>query len=164
MTLDHDITLPQVRAIRQEDVDAVATIDRISFPTPWSRESYLRDMLNPHCHYLVAEQHGEVIGYAGMLVVKEDSHLTTIAVHPLWRNQGIGRKLLEAMIAKALDLGAEKMTLEVRIGNTVAQKLYEQYGFVTIARLRHYYLDTGDDALVMSLNPLRLSSFGSSVN
>jgi [ribosomal protein S18]-alanine N-acetyltransferase len=157
MSLNQDAPTAFIRQMRTEDVDAVAAIDRISFPTPWSRESYLKDMANPHCHYLVAEQHDDVVAYAGMLVVKEDSHLTTIAVHPLWRGQGVGRKLLEAMIAKALALGAEKMTLEVRVGNEVAQNLYEQYGFVIIARLRHYYLDTGDDALVMILNPLRLS-------
>jgi [ribosomal protein S18]-alanine N-acetyltransferase len=132
----------------------VIRIDRLSFPTTWSRESYLRDMVNPHCFYRVAEHNGKIIGHAGMWVVQEDSHITTIAVHPLFRRQGVGRKLLIELLRAAIRKGAEKMTLEVRVGNTAAQTLYETYKFAPIARLKNYYLDTGEDAIVMTRNPL----------
>jgi [ribosomal protein S18]-alanine N-acetyltransferase len=144
-----------IRQMGYDDIDAVINIDRLSFPTTWSHESYQRDILNTHCVYRIAEIDGIIIGYAGMWIVRDDSHITTIAVHPDWRRRGIGRKLLIELMQVAFDRGAEKMGLEVRVGNTGAQHLYEEYGFVTIARLKGYYLDTGEDAFLMVQNPLK---------
>jgi len=144
-----------LRPMQTADVDAVLEIDRLSFPSAWARESYLRDLANPNCCYLVVAREGEVLAYAGMWVVEEDSHLTTLAVRPRSRRQGLGRRLLEEMMKLAMERGAKRMTLEVRATNRAAQRLYQAYGFVPIACLKNYYLDTGEDAVVMCLNPLR---------
>jgi len=145
-----------IRPMEVGDVDAALEIDLLSFPSAWARLSYLRDLVNPNCCYLVVEREGRIIAYAGMWVVKEDSHLTTVAVHPEFRREGLGRRLLEEMIRAALERGAQRMSLEVRPGNFSARRLYESCGFIPVGEIRHYYLDTDDDALVMSLSALRL--------
>ncbi len=144
------------RPMAAEDVDAVLEIDRLSFPTAWARESYLRDLDNPHCCYFVVEREGQVVAYAGMWVVREEAHLTTLAVNPNHRRQGLGKRLLREMICIAIRRGALKMTLEVRAENQVARRLYEAHGFLPIACQKGYYLDTGEDAVVMCCNPLRV--------
>jgi|WetSurMetagenome_2_1015567.scaffolds.fasta_scaffold746363_2 [ribosomal protein S18]-alanine N-acetyltransferase len=145
-----------IRPMAARDVDEVLKIDLLSFSNNWVKEGYLQDLKNPHTIYLVAEENGRIAGYAGMIVVEEESHLTTLAIHPGHRRQGLGRSLFEEMLRAAMLRGAEKMTLEVKVGNVVAQRLYEQYGFIQIAYIKGYYRDTGEDAVVMSLNPLRL--------
>jgi len=143
-----------IRVMNIDDLDEVYEIDCLSFPTAWSKESYIRDMRNPHCCYMVAVSRNSIVGYAGMWVVYEDAHITTLAVKPECRRQGIGRKLFEALMTEAAKRGAQKMSLEVRHNNNIAQRLYESYGFVPLARIKKYYLDTGDDAIVMACNLL----------
>jgi ribosomal-protein-alanine N-acetyltransferase len=146
-----------IRPMVARDADEVLKIDLLSFSNNWIKEGYLQDLKNPHTFYLVVEESGKIVGYAGMIVVEEESHLTSLAIHPNLRRRGLGRSLFEEMLRAAMLKGAEKMTLEVKVGNVVAQKMYEQYGFVQIAYIKGYYRDTGEDAVVMSLNPLRLA-------
>jgi ribosomal-protein-alanine N-acetyltransferase len=80
----------------------------------------------------------------------DEAHITTFAVHPDWRRQGIGRRLLLAMIGLAEDLGAVRMTLEVRVSNEAAQALYSEHGFAIAGRRERYYTDDGEDAYVMT--------------
>jgi [ribosomal protein S18]-alanine N-acetyltransferase len=145
-----------IRPMAARDADEVLKIDLLSFSNNWIKEGYLQDLKNPHTIYLVIEESGKIVGYAGMIVVEEESHLTALAIHPNARRRGLGRSLFEEMLRAALLKGAEKMTLEVKVGNVVAQRMYEQYGFIQIAYIKGYYQDTGEDAVVMSLNPLRL--------
>jgi ribosomal-protein-alanine N-acetyltransferase len=138
------------------DIETVVEIDRLSFPTAWTKESYLRDLANPRCCYLVIEEDKSIIGFGGMWVISDECHITTLAIHPLRRNRGLAGRLLEEMIRQAKKRGAGMMTLEVRLGNEAARRLYECYGFAIIAQVRNYYPDTEEDALVMRLNPLEL--------
>ena len=145
-----------IRVMRPEDVNAVLAIDRLSFSTAWDKSSYLRDLINPICQYFVADRDGQVFAYCGLWIVREDSHVTTIAVHPDWRHQGLGRTLMLKMIDYALQHGSTRMTLEVSIANPSAKTLYDKLGFITIGKIKAYYLDSGEDAWVMRLEPLRM--------
>lgn len=88
-----------------------------------------------------------------------EAHISTIAVRPGWRRRGIGELLLVAMIDKAVELGAEVMTLEVRVSNIAAQNLYRKYGFEEVRIKRRYYMDSGEDAIFMKTEPLASINF-----
>lgn len=90
-----------------------------------------------------------IIGYGGLWLTVDDAHVTTIAVDPRHRGQGVGELLLNALIDHAYELGARMLTLEVRVSNTVAQRLYIKYGFQPGGTRPRYYTDNGEDALIM---------------
>ena len=157
-----------IAAMIEDDIPQVATIDRISFPQPWSENSYryeLRD--NEHAHFIVAldpdsrvapnwldrlfgrSPTRRVIGYAGYWLVEDEAHINTIAVHPEWRRRGIGDRLLRTLLADARAARARSATLEVRVSNTSAQQLYRKYGFEPVGQRPRYYRD-GEDALLMT--------------
>lgn len=112
-------------------------------------ESYLRDLRNRNSLYLVARRNGEVVGYAGMWLIGDEAHISTLAVHPSCRRRGLGRRLLSYLLEAAEERGAREVTLEVREANSAARALYEQFGFKSRGLIPHYYGDTGEDALVM---------------
>ena len=101
-----------------------------------------------------------VMAYAGMWVLAgSDAHVTTIAVHPLYRGRGIGERLLLECIDRGLASGAERMTLEVRVSNSVAKQLYEKYGFEVQGRRKRYYSDNGEDADIMTTSEIETPSY-----
>jgi len=133
-----------------DDLDRVLEIEKLSYPTPWSRrafESELRE--NAYAHYFVARQGGEVVGYIGMWVILDEAHITNIAVHPAFRRCGIGEALMRFSFDKARELGASRMTLEVRVSNLPAQTLYKKLGFQERGLRKGYYTDANEDAIIM---------------
>jgi len=142
----------------REDLDRVVVIERQSFPTVWRREAYERELLNPSARYLVAKLGDQVVGYAGMWAIADEAHITTLAVAPEYRGRGIGERLLVGLLEAAEDMGASRVTLEVRESNSAARALYDKYEFEAVAHMRGYYPDTGEDAVVMWLNPLPRTS------
>jgi ribosomal-protein-alanine N-acetyltransferase len=100
-----------------------------------------------------------IVGYAGIWVMTDEAHITTIASHPDMRGQGVGEFLLVALIHRAMEIGARWMTLEVRASNAVAQNLYRKYTFKEMGVRQRYYSDNGEDALVMWTDALDSSSF-----
>lgn len=98
-------------------------------------------------------------GYAGLWLMLDEAHITTIAVRPNLRGQGLGELLLVGLTDLACALGAKYMTLEVRVSNTVAQNLYKKYGFREEGIRKRYYSDNGEDALIMWSEPLGSASF-----
>ena len=91
----------------------------------------------------------EVCGYAGMWVMFDEAHMTNIAVDPEHRKQGIARKMILHLMKTAMDKGAERMTLEVRENNHNAQRLYASLDFAYAGTRKHYYSDTGENALIL---------------
>lgn len=130
-------------------IDDIVNIERLSFNDPWSRSSFSGELENPAARYLVAIIGGKVAGYGGYWKILNEAHITNIAVHPEYRNQGIGSDLLMAMISLALKEGIEAMTLEVRRSNKIAQSIYVKYGFKKVGIRKNYYQDNGEDALIM---------------
>jgi ribosomal-protein-alanine N-acetyltransferase len=96
-----------------------------------------------------------IIGYGGLWLSVDEGHITTIAVAPEYRGRGIGELLLNGLIDQASELNADILTLEVRVTNVVAQQLYMKYGFRTLGSRPRYYTDNGEDALIMSTDPIR---------
>jgi ribosomal-protein-alanine N-acetyltransferase len=105
------------------------------------------------------EELRSIVGYAGIWIMTDESHITTIASHPEVRGQGVGEFLLVALIHRSIEIGARWMTLEVRASNAVAQNLYRKYTFKEMGVRRRYYSDNGEDALVMWTDALDSESF-----
>jgi ribosomal-protein-alanine N-acetyltransferase len=90
-----------------------------------------------------------IIGFAGLWLMVDEAHITTIAMHPDYRRRGLGEFLLVNLIDIAYTIGAKWVTLEVRVSNTTAQNLYQKYGFREAGVRRRYYSDNHEDALIM---------------
>jgi ribosomal-protein-alanine N-acetyltransferase len=98
---------------------------------------------------MVMEYDGQIIGYGGMWIIMEEAHVTNIAVLSSFRGRKLGERLVSELQRTASFLGAERMTLEVRVSNQIARNLYEKLGFYSVGRRRGYYSDNGEDALIM---------------
>jgi len=144
------ITRVSLESMRMEDIPRVLEIEQESFRTPWPREAYTHELTeNRLAAYIVARADGEIVGYAGMWIILDEAHVTTIAVDPAYRGQHIGERLLVGLIDAALSRDARWMTLEVRKSNATAQALYKKYGFREIGVRKGYYSDNREDAIVM---------------
>ena len=137
------------REMRPEDAAAVEEIERASFAVPWSRRAFWEEAKNERTLYLVALMEGEIAGYAGAWILLDEAQITNVAVAPEKRGRGIGRRLMEEMMARAKVRGASRMTLEVRPSNEAALTLYKSCGFLDYGRRPHYYQDNGEDAIIM---------------
>ncbi len=146
----------KVEPMRLEDLEEVIAIEEVSFPTPWSRDSFRYELLeNQRAVYLVARnEFGRVVGYVGMWVIFDEGHITNLATHPTYRHQGVGRLLMEELFEVARAHGVKYLTLEVRRSNLNAQELYQKTGFVHMGVRRKYYLDNNEDAFIMWKGPL----------
>jgi ribosomal-protein-alanine N-acetyltransferase len=176
-----------IEPMTEDDIPEVQQIESQSFTTPWSVNTYKREIRNQaSCRYMVARssptpppprqanaQQGRrpsllgqiaaalfppangstyscpIIGYGGLWLTVDDAHVTTIAVEPQHRGLGVGELLLNGLIDAAYELQANMLTLEVRISNAVAQRLYVKYGFEPAGTRPRYYTDNGEDALIM---------------
>ncbi|MBI3978593.1 MAG: ribosomal protein S18-alanine N-acetyltransferase [Chloroflexi bacterium] len=105
------------------------------------------------------EPAGTILGYAGLWLMVDEAHITTIAVDPRHRRRGIGELLIVAAAELALQLQATVLTLEVRASNAAAQALYQKFGFVTAGTRRRYYTDNNEDALIMTTDPITGTDF-----
>lgn len=136
------------------DINGIWAIEKASFPTPWSRVSFLAELGHSLSHTLVAgpppPQPRAVWAYLIYWVVADEMHILNLAVHPQHRRQGIARRLLYAAMAHARELGAEVAWLEVRPSNHPALKLYALFGFQKMGRRPRYYDDTQEDALLLA--------------
>ncbi|NLA26055.1 MAG: ribosomal protein S18-alanine N-acetyltransferase [Firmicutes bacterium] len=142
-----------------KDLAAVARIEQSSFENPWSPESFRTELLrNDMAHYIVARLGEKVVGYGGIWIIYDEAHLTTLAVQEPYRRSGIGAALLKTLVAKSNDLGARRISLEVRPSNHAARTLYEKYGFAVKGVRKHYYFD--EDGLVMFKSNLKSEGGG----
>jgi [ribosomal protein S18]-alanine N-acetyltransferase len=137
-----------------DDLPAVHAIERQSFSTPWPPHAYRAELeTNQLARYISAWVGGRIVGYAGMWLMVDEAHVTTFAVDPEWRRRGIGDRLLVALLDEAGRRGAREATLEVRVSNVGARRLYEKFGFRPVGIRPRYYSDDGEDALVMTTLP-----------
>jgi ribosomal-protein-alanine N-acetyltransferase len=144
-----------IEAMRLDDLDVVQAIERASFSSPWPPNAYRSELeTNRLASYLVVRVAGEIVAYGGMWLMVDEAHITTFAVHPAWRRQRIGERLLLAFLELAVVRGAHEATLEVRLSNLAARRLYEKYGFRPVGLRPRYYSDDNEDALIMTTEPL----------
>lgn len=140
----------EIEPMQQKDIDSVVNISILSFPSPWSKESFENELTNnKYARYLVAHKDGVVVGYGGMWIILDESHVTNIAVHPEYRGIGIGKAILDAMINVCKTNSIPSITLEVRVSNKIAQNMYEEFGFKNEGIRKKYYHDTGEDGIIM---------------
>jgi ribosomal-protein-alanine N-acetyltransferase len=145
----------QIERMTIQDVDDVHRIERASFPVPWPDYAFRQEIeTNRLAHYLVVRSAGEAVAYAGLWMMVDEAHITTFAVLPQWRRHGVGGRLMVELMRMALDLNARVMTLEVRLSNAPARALYQRFGFRPVGVRPRYYSDNGEDALIMTTEPL----------
>lgn len=118
-----------------------------------------KKLIAPHVSPPLAPALPPILAYGGFWLMADDAHISTIATAPAWRRKHLGELLLLALIEQARAFGALRLTLEVRVSNTLAQALYRKYGFKDSGRQRRYYSDNGEDALNMSTDRIDRPDF-----
>jgi len=139
-----------LRPMRLSDLATVMELEEELFaPDTWTAAMYREELaLTDTRHYLVAEDDGTVVGYAGLIAYDDEAHVATIGVTGSRQGEGTGALLLDALLAEA-DRRSPVVLLEVRADNEHAQELYRRRGFTEIGRRRGYYQPSGTDAVVM---------------
>jgi [ribosomal protein S18]-alanine N-acetyltransferase len=140
-----------VEPMRRRHLPGVMAIEAVSYPRPWSNNVFTGELemaRRGERVYMVARSRNTILGYCGMMLVADDTHLSNIAVHPDHRRDGIATRLLAEMCWESIRRGYQAMTLEVRVSNDPARQLYERFGFVAAGVRQRYYENT-DDAVVM---------------
>lgn len=141
-----------VRGFATSDAAAAAELAARVFARPWSAAQYADEAASPDRDYLVAEQEGELVGFAGAWDAPDMTHVMTVAVTERARRQGIGRRLVTELVDRSTQRGARAWTLEVRDDALGARTLYDSLGFVEVGRRPEYYDDVARrvDAVLMT--------------
>ncbi|MBI2238451.1 MAG: ribosomal protein S18-alanine N-acetyltransferase [Actinobacteria bacterium] len=136
--------------MRRRHLRGVMAIERQVYPRPWSPNLFVSEMADSgnRC-YLVARLDREVVGYGGLICYGDEAHVTNIAVDPTHQRQKIGTRLLHDLVLSAIDMGALAVSLEVRVSNWGAQRLYGRFGFRPVGVRKNYYQEISEDALIM---------------
>jgi len=138
-----------------DDIPDVHEIERASFPVPWPSYAFRQELeTNRMAHYLVARVGDELVAYGGIWLMVDEAHVTSFAVRPDHRRAGVGGRLMLDLMELSVHLGARVVTLEVRLSNEPARLLYGRFGFRPVGVRPHYYSDNGEDALIMTTEPL----------
>jgi len=150
----------EITRMRRRHLRGIMAIERQVYPRPWSPSLFVSEMTTGRNRaYLVALAGRAVIGYAGLISYGDEAHVTTIAVDPEFQRLKIGTRLLFELVREALELGARAVSLEVRVTNWGAQRLYGRFGFRPVGVRRNYYQETNEDALVMWTDNIRTREY-----
>jgi ribosomal-protein-alanine N-acetyltransferase len=146
----------ELRELELHDLSAIETIERISYPTPWSRSMFAGELAKPSSISLGAfAPDGELVGYLIISRYVDAWHVMNVAVAPSHRRRGIARGLMERLFEVTARDARRGYTLEVRVSNEGAIQLYEALGFRARGIRRGYYTDNREDALIMWRDPVR---------
>jgi ribosomal-protein-alanine N-acetyltransferase len=140
----------EITRMRRRHLKGVLAIERQVYPRPWSPSLFISEMSEQRNRvYLVARADREVVGYGGLMSYGEEAHVTTLAIDPQHQRRKIGTRLLHELVNHAREMGAQAVSLEVRMSNWGAQRLYGRFGFRPVGVRKNYYQETNEDALVM---------------
>lgn len=139
-----------IQNMQPEDLDEVVKIERQSFSDPWSKENFRAELELPFSWVWVAKIEDRLIGYCCCWKIEEELQIANLAVHSDFRNQEIGKKILQEILNKACQRKVKKVTLEVRESNQAALKLYDTFGFVEVGRRKKYYRKPAEDGLILA--------------
>ena len=139
----------EIKAMKEAQVPQIAALERVCFSDPWSEISILSELENPLSCWLVAMDGERLAGYVGSQTVIDETDMMNIAVHPDYRRKGIAGRLVEALIAMLKEGGSHRLSLEVRVSNESARRLYDELGFSEIAIRKRYYQNPKEDALIL---------------
>jgi ribosomal-protein-alanine N-acetyltransferase len=154
MISPHQPLVVTLEPMDRSHIRDVIRIEKQCFSSHWPESAFLNELANRCARYVIARVGETVVGFAGMWVIMDEAHITTVGVEPIFRRRRIGERLVVRLLEIARGLGARRATLEVRKTNTAALRLYEKYAFKPVGVRRGYYSDTGEDALVMWVNDL----------
>lgn len=148
-----------IREMQFGDLHAVSEIDQLSFSAPWPKNSFRSELENPASLCRVAEAlfaggAKQIVGAMVTWIIVDEAHISTLAVHPAYRRQGIARRMMLDTLGICSRKGVLTATLEVRAGNIPAQNLYRGFGFHIVAVQSGYYSDNHEDAYIMTLERL----------
>jgi len=140
-----------IRPMEEKDLDEVCRMEEEAFSMPWHRESFLEMIQNENALYLVAlDEKNEILGSCGVLNIVGDGSVTNVVVDQKYRNQGIGSLLMKELLKQGEEnLGIEAFTLEVRVSNLNAIRLYEKMGFENVGIRKNFYEKPTEDAIIM---------------
>ena len=139
----------EIRPLQDSDIDALAAIEQASFSMPWSPQDF-RDLLSrSYCLYLVALTEGQVVGCAGLTNLCNEGNIDNVVVAERFRGKGIAASLLKELILQGEARGIKAFTLEVRVSNAPAIRVYEKHGFVSEGIRPKFYEKPTEDALIM---------------
>ena len=146
--------------MRRRHLRGVMAIERQVYTRPWSPNLFISELAETanRC-YLVARLDREVVGYGGLICYGEEAHVTNIAVDPQQHRRRIGTRLLHDLLLNAIDMDAQAVSLEVRVSNWGAQRLYGRFGFHPVGVRRNYYQELNEDALIMWVDGIRTAAY-----
>ena len=138
-----------IRRMREADLEGAARLEKRYFSVPWTREQLGESLQSGQYLFLVAEENGQVAGYAGLLRVMDEGDVTNVVVDEAYRGKGLGTRLMAALLEEGRGCGMKEFTLEVRVSNQRAIRLYESLGFVQEGIRKRFYERPVEDALIM---------------
>jgi ribosomal-protein-alanine N-acetyltransferase len=140
----------ELTRMRRRHLRRVLAIEARVYPRPWSASLFLSELSQrSNRSYLVARHEGLVVGYAGMMFTGSEAHVTNIAVDPELHGRKVGSRLLLSLVTEAIARGSSQLSLEVRVSNSAARRMYEKFGFSVTGVRKGYYIETNEDAYVM---------------
>ena len=150
----------ELTRMRRRHLRKVLAIEARVYPRPWSPSLFLSELAQRSSRtYLVARHAGEVVGYAGMMFMGREAHVTNIAVDPEFHGRKVGSRLLLMIITEAIARGARVVSLEVRVSNHVAQSMYVKFGFSLAGTRKGYYVETDEDAYIMEASDVNSTQY-----
>jgi len=155
-----ETTSLEITRMRRRHLRGVMAIERQAYARPWTPNLFVAEMSEPNNrNYLVARIDRDVVGYAGLICYGDEAHITNIAVDPMLQGHGIAHRLLAEQIDAARELGGSAVSLEVRVTNWRAQRIYARFGFHPVGIRRNYYAELHEDALIMWTDDIRERAF-----
>jgi ribosomal-protein-alanine N-acetyltransferase len=145
-----ELTALRFVPIAAEHLPAIVAIEREAYPEPWTEGMFREEIRNSNSRFYVVMQGDEVVGYGGFWPVLDEAHITSVTIRDNLRGLGYGRRLLEFLLDVAASNGAKSATLEVRVSNERARRLYESLGFRQVGLRRRYYPKSNEDAVLMT--------------
>ena len=159
ISVDEPVEL-EITRMRRRHLKGVMGIERQVYPRPWSPNLFLSEMSELRNRtYLVGKINRDVVAYGGIMCYGDEAHVTTIAVHPDHQRRKIGTRLMYELVMEAVRMGAQAVSLEVRVSNWGAQRLYSRFGFRPVGIRKNYYQETGEDAVVMWVDSIRAPDY-----
>jgi ribosomal-protein-alanine N-acetyltransferase len=144
-----------IRRMTLADLPGVREVERVAFDAGWPPTTFEHELQhNGAARYLVLREGERTVAFGGLWLQFDQAHIVTVAVDPPERGRGLGRLVVHGLVAVASEMAMADATLEVRESNAAARALYRNYGFYEVGRRKRYYADNGEDAVIMTTEPL----------
>ena len=139
-----------IRSLEEKDIDELVELEKVLFPnSPWPKEEFLYELNeNPFSNFLIYEEENQILGYVDLWLIYEQAQIADLGVRKEAQRKGIAKQLMDECVKRAVKAGCENISLEVRVSNTPAIKLYESFGFINAATRKGYY-ENGEDGILM---------------